>query len=167
MSIYRLSFCDVFLSAQPFFRATDPVAAIAIPSDIYAAYSMFVVTDTLRFVSFSLSLKADDLRVSDSPDKSSTQNELPLLPSSGPPAYQSILSAEPFSISPVLTRQQGFPAIAKLSLPASHNIKDEIKLTPDTLRYLATVAQRLGGEIGEVQFAIGTMKNRTDLCIKE
>lgn len=144
------------------------MAGIAIPSDILAAYNMFVVTETLRFVSFSLRLKADDLPIYDAPEKPSTQTELShLYPDASAPANPSLLSADPFSIPAVLTRPQGFPVIAKLSLPASHSIKDEIRVTPETLRYLATVTQRIEGEICEVQVAMGTVKIRTDLCIKE
>jgi nucleoporin NUP82 len=145
---------------------SDPVAAIAIPDDVYTTYCIFVITESLRFVSFSLSLRVESLDKPEAPEKPLVLTELSL-PSSGPPHYTSLVSADPFTTPPVLTRPLGFPSIAKLTLPKSHNIKDEIQLTPETLRYLVSVSQRITGEIREAMVACHAVKNRTDICKQE
>ena len=116
----------------------------------------------MRFVSFSLNFRTETLDpqlMSGIPNEIST---LPPLPLSDPPAYVSLLKTQEISIPEALQRPMGFPSIAKLSLPKSQSVKSEFVLTPETLRYLAVVAERISGEVNDVLLANRSLHLRVD-----
>ncbi|KAI5119910.1 hypothetical protein M0805_003714 [Coniferiporia weirii] len=147
--------------------SSDPVTAVVIPSDVYLTYSIFILTATLRVASFTLNLRTEGPVVPEPAEKRRDISLLPTSPSSTPPAYVSLLSTQPFTCPPALSRPMGFPTIAKLSLPQSHSVKAELRLTPETLRYLGTVSERISGEVHDAVIACHALKNRADLQKQE
>ena len=122
----------------------------------------------MQMVPFNLNLRTESLVPPDILEKTRDNSELPPLPpSNGPPAYTCLLTTHPLSIPPILERPLGLPTIAKLAVPKSHNIKSEIVLTPETLRYLANVSERIAGEIHEVHLAGHHIKSYADLLRQE
>lgn len=78
-----------------------------------------------------------------------------------------ILQEKPFEIPAVLARQMGLPSIAHLSLPKSHGMKEELRVTPETLRYIASVVEKITSEIHDVQLAFRALTFRHDLQRQE
>ncbi|KAH8118607.1 hypothetical protein DFH11DRAFT_1568326 [Phellopilus nigrolimitatus] len=149
-------------------KSSDPVTSVVIPNDVYLTYSIFILTSTMRVVTFALNLRTESLDPPEPSEKQHDTSALPaLLPASGPPAYVSLLTTQSFALPAALSRPMGFPTIAKLSLPKSHSIKDELRLTPETLRYLGTVAERISGEVHDAVIACHALKSRADFQKQE
>ncbi|EJD01179.1 uncharacterized protein FOMMEDRAFT_110790 [Fomitiporia mediterranea MF3/22] len=148
-------------------HSTNPVVAVVIPNDVYLTYSIFILTSTMRIVVFTLNLRAESAEGPETSEKSRDVLTLPELPASDPPAYVSLLAAQPFVHPPALSRPMGFPSIAKVLPPKSCNIKEELRVTPETLRYLASVAERITSEMHDAVVVCHTMKNRADLQKQE
>lgn len=139
-----------------------------IPKDVYLTYSIFVLTATMRVVTFSLNLRTESLDLPETSVKPRDRSALPTLPpASGPPAYVSLLATHPYTLPSALSRPMGLPSIAKLSPPKSRNVKDELQLTPEMLRYLGTLAERISGEIHDTTLACHSLKTRGDLQKQE
>ncbi|EEB91008.1 hypothetical protein MPER_10707 [Moniliophthora perniciosa FA553] len=90
-----------------------------------------------------------------------------LKPLDGPPAYVSLLGLEPWKPPPVLARATGLPSNPQLSLPTSGVKQVDFMLTPDTLRYLASTAAHLTGQVHEVQLAQRGAEGRAALQSQE
>ncbi|OBZ76188.1 Nucleoporin nup82 [Grifola frondosa] len=149
-------------------KSSNPVVGVAVPNDVYLTYSIFILTSAMRITVFPLKLQPDSPLSGPSElpvERKSVSRSSNAAPESGPPAYVSLLSAEPFVVPPVLSRALGLPSNPRLSLPPTS--KGEFMLTPDTLRYLGTTVERFTDQIHEVQLAHRAAESRADLQQQE
>lgn len=142
-------------------RSSNTVTSVVIPNDVYLTYSIFVLTTSLRLVTFALNLRTEAI---EPPPLSEQQGQLalPALPPSGPPAYNSLLTAQPFTIPPIFERPIGLPSMQRLSLPQDDSAKTQLNLTPETLRYLANAAERISIGVKDAQLAWVGLKTRIE-----
>ncbi|KAF8665610.1 hypothetical protein AX16_000066 [Volvariella volvacea WC 439] len=151
-------------------RCSNPIIGLAVPNDVYLTYSIFVLSSAMRITSLPLTLRSEAapeppveppaLEHASSPEVESPWTK----PVEGPTAYVSLLG-EPFKVPECLSRTPGLP---RLSLPqGAPNMKTEIVLTPDVLRFLATVIAQLTSQIHDVQLAYKNAVNRTSLQQEE
>lgn len=133
------------------------------PSDVYLTYSIFILTATRRFVAFGLNLRTEIIQSVSSKDAAKDVSLLPPIPDSdsGPP-YTSTLQARPFSPPSILSRPLGLPSIAQLAVPMPQNVHGELRVTPETLRYLTAVVEKISSEIHEVKIAFASLMQRHD-----
>ncbi|KLO19835.1 hypothetical protein SCHPADRAFT_864426 [Schizopora paradoxa] len=153
-------------------RSSIPIIAVSVPSDVYLTYSIFILTSTQRLITFPLNLRTESLDLVPSTSVSSTVIESSLLPPLPESASQksipaTILQEKPFEIPAILNRKMGLPSIAHLALPKSHGMKEELRVTPETLRYLASVVEKITSEIHDVQLAFRSLTFRHDLQRQE
>jgi nucleoporin NUP82 len=147
------------------------VVAVAIPSDVYLTYSIFILTSVMRLTVFPLNLQADSPPApspSILPKESSTE-PVPedhrlqsrwLKPVDGPPSYVSLLTETPYKV-PAILKPSGLPPLPKLSLPSSSS--SEFMLTPDTLRYIGKTIEQISGQIHELYIAQRAAEARASL----
>ncbi|KAI0750939.1 hypothetical protein C8Q80DRAFT_1335569 [Daedaleopsis nitida] len=89
-------------------------------------------------------------------------------PPEGPPAYVSLLSAEPWAIPPAIARPTGLPGNPRLSLPKPPGgSAGEMVLTPDTLRYLGTTVEKISSQIHDAELAHRATEARAALQEQE
>ena len=106
---------------------------------------------------------------SDSQDAFAVRDNEPgryLTPADGPPAHVSLLTEEPFTPPAILSRRSGLPSNPRLAI-GPHGTTEELKLTPDSLRYLGKVVTDLTNQIHEVLLANRAVALRNDLQKKE
>ncbi|EPQ59331.1 hypothetical protein GLOTRDRAFT_55221 [Gloeophyllum trabeum ATCC 11539] len=149
-------------------KSSNPVIAVVIPDDVYFTYSIFILTSAMRIISFPLALELD------SPPPSRTEKPLAIegpedpagsTTPEGPPAYVSLLGAQPFVPPSVLSNFSGLPSSPHLALPSEQ--KSEFMITPDSLRYLGTTVERFMAQIREVKLAQKCAESRHVLQIQE
>ncbi|KAL6309749.1 hypothetical protein BKA93DRAFT_876721 [Sparassis latifolia] len=145
-------------------KSTSPIVGVSIPCDVYLTYSIFVLTAAMRISVFPLLLSEDDF--SETPEVSTKPEPKLLLALEGPTAYVSLLGKEPFATPAILSRPASLPSHPRLSLPASA-IKSEFMVTADTLRYFATTAEFLTGQMQEVEAAHRASEARAELQFNE
>ncbi|TDL29694.1 hypothetical protein BD410DRAFT_817721 [Rickenella mellea] len=147
-------------------KSSNPIVAITVPNDVYLTYSIFILTSTMRIVSFALNLRTDhpDALPDGEPHRHRTQ--LPSLPDDQPVPFASMLSSKPFVIPGILSKPSTLPKVPRLSLPAS-SFKTELEVTPDTLRYLGSVMEQFTTDIRDVQLAQVAIVARMDMQRKE
>lgn len=104
------------------------------------------------------------MRIADNNLVQSTSRHLELLGDT--PPYTSLLGTEPWMPPSILSRNTGLPFNPRLSLPKDASQR-EFMLTPDTLRYLATVVTRYSDQVREVELAQHSAEGRAALQIQE
>ncbi|KAI6047305.1 hypothetical protein EDC04DRAFT_2622716 [Pisolithus marmoratus] len=147
-------------------RCSNPVIAACIPNDIFLAYSILILTSVFRIICLPLTLRTDlsssqDLQGAGSVPTSEKDRGF-LIPAEGPPAYVSLLGAEPFQLPSMLSQSSGLPSFPRMSV-GTPNTKNEFMLTPDTLRYFASVVERFLAQIREVNLAYRATEARATL----
>ena len=151
------------------YRSASPVAAVAIPSDVYLTYSIFILTTTMRVVIFPLNLRAE--AIEPAPEEVTTLQtaHTTIADSKESPSlnYASYIKATPYSPPAILQRQVGLASIRDIPFPKSHSMKTELVITPETLRYLKAVAERLCSEKHEAIIAFSELKSRLVLHTQE
>ncbi|KAJ4473481.1 hypothetical protein C8R41DRAFT_888262 [Lentinula lateritia] len=148
-------------------KSSNPVIALAIPDDVYLSYSIYILTSAMRITSFSLNPRPESPLLKSPADNNlvqSTSRHLELLGDT--PPYTSLLGTEPWMPPSILTRNTGLPFNPRLSLPKDASQR-EFMLTPDTLRYLATVVTRYSDQVREVELAQHGAEGRAALQIQE
>ena len=177
------------------YRCSTPVIGVAIPNDVYLTYSIFVLTSSMRMSVFPLTLRSESPLTSETrppspdkkplaiapppasafktlpstkPDPDPSPNALPE-PPEGPPAYVSLLSAEPWTIPPAISRPTGLPSNPRLSLPSNPaaSSSGDIALTPELLRYFGTTVEKLTSQIHDAQLAHRAAEARAALQEQE
>jgi nucleoporin NUP82 len=117
----------------------------------------------MRLVTFPLNLRAEPTEPVAEGDttipetvraETSTAKEFPET------NYANYISANPFKLPAILQRPVGFASIKDIPLPRSHSVKSELVITPETLRYLKAVAERLCSEKHEAVLALSELKAR-------
>lgn len=124
----------------------------------------------MRIVSFPLNLRTDTTdESSDSGDAKETSSLATSVDSTDvPPAgYACIIKAATFTPPPILQKQLGRASLLDIPLPKSHDIKSELVVTPETLRYLKAVAERICTQKHEAMLALGELKGRLALHNQE
>ncbi|RDX53954.1 hypothetical protein OH76DRAFT_1399124 [Lentinus brumalis] len=178
-------------------QCSTPVIGVAVPNDVYLTYSIFILTSSMRMSVFPLTLRSETsftaVTPASSPEKAplaigppptsaslpapptpqpklevtSSPKKLPA-PPDGPPAYVSLLSAEPWTIPPPVARPSGLPGNPRLSFPSNLSASGkEIVLTPETLRFLGTTVEKLSSQIQDVQLAHRATEARAALQEQE
>ncbi|KAJ4493007.1 hypothetical protein C8J55DRAFT_501950 [Lentinula edodes] len=148
-------------------KSSNPVIALAIPDDVYLSYSIYILTSAMRITSFSLNPRPESPLPKSPADNNlvqSTSRHLELLGDT--PPYTSLLGTEPWMPPSILSRNTGLPYNPRLSLPKDASQR-EFMLTPDTLRYLATVVTRYSDQVREVELAQHGAEGRAALQIQE
>jgi nucleoporin NUP82 len=157
-------------------RCSNPVIALCVPNDVYLSYSTLILTSVFRIASFPLNLRTT---LSHAVAPSSSEPPLPgitepptstgltasttcvpsdlLTPMDGPPAYVSLLGAEPFTPPAILTRCISLPRLSS-GTPAR-----EFMLTPDSLRFLGTQVASITAHIRAVLLAHRSVEDRVEL----
>ncbi|KAI0796551.1 nuclear pore component-domain-containing protein [Abortiporus biennis] len=152
-------------------KCSNPVIGVAVPNDVYLTYSIFILTSAMRVTTFPLTLTSDSIY----PSPEEPKNDKTVLAESQkmikdtpdtPRAYVSLL-VEPYSPPASLSRPSGLPFNPKLSLPPGHDPKAEFQLTPDTLRYLASLYEKFMQQVREVQLAYRAAMLRVSLQEQE
>lgn len=121
----------------------------------------------MRIVSFPLNLRTETPDSSPPAEAERDSTSLPSLPEGSSPAYVPLLAASPFTPPAALSRPSGLPSNPRLSLPSSQNMRSELQVTPDTLRYLGSVVEHFTAEIRDVQLAYRALIVRTELQRRE
>ena len=162
-------------------RCSNPVIGVAIPNDIYLTYSIFILTSAMRITTFRLGISTPSpqptpratpapLPPPETPSTSSALQVQPpdpwLQPPSENPPYVSLLEASPYHPPPIL-RSSGLPSQPRLSLPEGADKQKDFLLTPDTLRYLASKASAISGQIRDATLAYKAALARTLLQKQE
>jgi nucleoporin NUP82 len=114
---------------------------VAVPNDVYLTYSIFILTSAMRITALPLILNSSTITSLGSELSASTSHL-----ADGLPAYVSLLS-EPY----VVPKTVDVKSTKNLILPAPppYTKNGEFMLTPDTLRYLGQVVDRVTSQIRE------------------
>ncbi|KZT12830.1 uncharacterized protein LAESUDRAFT_668845 [Laetiporus sulphureus 93-53] len=147
-------------------KSSNPVIGVSIPDDVYPTYSIFILTSTMRIEISPLNLRSDMpfSLMAESPSVSKEEGPFALsLPAAGPPAYISLLGLEPYT-PPSNVSKSSSP---RVSLPPSLSPRGEFMVTPDTLRYLGTVVERITRQLSEINVAYHDAVVRQELQKQE
>ncbi|KZV77417.1 hypothetical protein PENSPDRAFT_672792 [Peniophora sp. CONT] len=143
--------------------ASHPVLAVAIPNDVYLAYSISVLTSAMHIASFSLNMRLES--AADPPSKAADKEKESvdfLKPLPGPPAYVPFPGAKPYELPPILSQ----PVATRFSVDPAHKNK-ELRITPDTLRYLHQQVERFSSAIRDAQSAYKDALQRREMQLLE
>jgi len=131
-----------------------------VPNDVYLNYSIYILTSSMRVVSFSLNMR------SGIPFKDEHKINVPadhlIKPAEGPPAYTSLLGTEPWEPPPGLS-STGLPATPHLATPESK----DFRITPDTLRFFSNKVDEIVTRIHGVESAYRQTNARSELQHEE
>ncbi|KAF8264938.1 hypothetical protein EI94DRAFT_1590773 [Lactarius quietus] len=141
-------------------KASNPVISVIVPNDVYLSYSLFVLTSSMRVVSFSLNMRPGDL-VKDEP-KSTVPEDRLIKPADGPPAYTSLLGTKPWQL-PTTLSSTGLPPTPRLATPGTK----DFRITPDTLRFLSAKVDEIAGRIHGIEAAYQQANGRVALQCEE
>lgn len=158
-----------------YLRSSHPIAGIMLPTDVYLSYNLFVVTNSLVIETFELALRVDDS--ADLPDRRPRhQSDVPSVPPSvlqsipsveaRDPSLVCLLSKEPY-VPPRVISLAAIDDLRKLGPPASVKNRQEIEITPESLRQFAMVVHQLQSHIRDVHMALHGLQNRLMLQDKE
>ncbi|KAI0265178.1 hypothetical protein BC834DRAFT_880424 [Gloeopeniophorella convolvens] len=143
-------------------KASNPIISVVVPNDVYLSYSIFILTSSMRVVSFSLNMRSGSPAPKDEPQSQTVSEDRLLKPADSPPAYISLLGTKPWDL-PAEHRPTGLPATARLATP---DTKD-FRITPDTLRFLGTKVDEITEHIHAVESAYFHTNTRADLQREE
>jgi nucleoporin NUP82 len=151
--------------ADQILRASNPVVAIAVPNDVYLAYSISVFLGAMHVVSFPLNVRIDSAqrpasRQADHEKSSESSRFLKPLP--GAPPCISYLGTKPYTMSLSLAR----PSTSHVALVPDQRAR-ELRVTPDTLRFLGQQVEQFMKQIRDVQVAYKEAVNRNELQKQE
>ncbi|EKM59400.1 uncharacterized protein PHACADRAFT_114086 [Phanerochaete carnosa HHB-10118-sp] len=145
---------------------SNPVVGVAIPSDVYLTYSIFILTSAMRTVVLPLTLESDPIANELSPSSvngaSDLKSSAAFLAIEGPPAYVPLIN-EPFRAPSILTRPNGLPGNPLLATPPPNGANSANVLTPEILRYLGKRVERFTGQIRDTLLAARTMEGHVQL----
>ncbi|VDB86566.1 unnamed protein product [Peniophora sp. CBMAI 1063] len=142
--------------------ASHPVLAVAIPNDVYLAYSITVLTSAMHIASFSLNVRLESAREHPvtAADKVGAVDFLKALP--GPLAYIPFPGAKPYEIPSILSQS----VATRFPVDSAHKSKD-LRITPDTLRYLHQQVERFSSAIRSTQGAYKEALQRREMQMLE
>lgn len=151
------------------------MVAVAIPSDVYLTYSIFILTASERIASFSLNLRADlkasvassSHTIMPTPDNNSILPALPVCSDTNSPLFRSVLQDKPYKVPDAFTQRMILSSIPQLALLDTANVKSDLQVTPETLRYLHSVGEKIAQEIVNVEVSFRALKARLILQKEE
>ena len=82
------------------------------------------------------------------------------------PAYASLLGTKPFELPKALSRTDGLPIAPRVALPESQR-SQELRVTPDSLRYTGKTVDTFTTEIRGIQSAYRDICSRVELQKRE
>jgi nucleoporin NUP82 len=132
-----------------------------VPNDVYLNYSIYVLTSSMRVVSFSLNMRSG-LPFKDDHKSSVVSVERVLKLAEGPPAYISLLGTESWE-PPTSLFSTGLPATPRLATPESK----EFRVTPATLRFFSGKVDEFVTRTHGVESAYRQANARIDLQHEE
>jgi len=141
-------------------RASYPVISVIVPNDVYLNYSIYVLTSSMRVVSFSLNMRSDLPFKAD--HKSSVSFDRLFKPAEEPPTYISLLGSESWE-PPTSLFSTGLPPTPRLVAPGSN----DFRVTPDTLRFFSGKVDEFVRRIHGVESAYRQANARVDLQDEE
>lgn len=145
-----------------------PVVGCHLVNDVYLGYSILLLTSALQFVGIELSLRVKDNSALASPSPApagSSQHSRKQL-ASDPPPYLSLLD-EPFNVPSVLAKRSTVSTVARLAGPAPSSSGGELKITPDTLRYMGKAVETFQSSIRDLVQGADEVQHRLELQMKE
>ncbi|KAI9513186.1 hypothetical protein F5148DRAFT_1273147 [Russula earlei] len=141
-------------------RASNPVISVIVPNDVYLNYSIYVLTSSMRVVSFPLNIRPGFSSKDD--HKSSVPDDRLLLPAEGPPAYTSLLGTKAWD-PPTGLSSTGLPVTPRLATPETK----EFSVTPTTLRSFSRKVDEIVTRIHGVETAYNQTNARIELQNEE
>lgn len=147
----------------------NPMRDLCIVSDIYLCYSFLALAQSGTLVALELSLRIDDpLEEAIAASQANRSDLHPLqADNKAPPAYASLLGDGPPFTSPAPFKSlRGLPAQPR-SATSGISSSSELRVTPETLRTLATTVQNLRGQMREVVQGGNTVQARLELQLEE
>ncbi|KAI0306969.1 hypothetical protein B0F90DRAFT_1807692 [Multifurca ochricompacta] len=141
-------------------KASNPVISVIVPNDVYLNYSIFVLTSSMRVVSFPLNMR------STFPHNEEHKSIVPanrLLKSADEPlAYTSLLGTKPWE-PPMGLALTGLPTMPRLITPETR----DFRITSDTLRFVSAKVDEVAARVHSVESAHRQTNARVDLQRKE
>ncbi|KAI0303864.1 hypothetical protein BC826DRAFT_980012 [Russula brevipes] len=119
-------------------KASNPVISVVVPNDVYLNYSIYVLTSSMRFVSFPLNMRPGFL------PEDEHKASVPLT-------------------APTGLFSTGLPTTPRLATPESK----EFRITPDTLRFFASKADEMIAHTHGVESAFRHASARIELQQEE
>jgi nucleoporin NUP82 len=141
-------------------RASNPVISVMVPNDVYLNYSIYILTSSMRVISFSLNMRSG-IPLKDAHKVSVPADRL-IKPAEGPPAYTSLLGTEPWEVPSGLF-STGLPATPRLVTPESK----DFRITPDILRFFSGKVDEFVTRIHGVESAFRQANARSELQHEE
>jgi nucleoporin NUP82 len=131
-----------------------------VPNDVYLNYSIYVLTSSMRIVSFSLNVRpgfppSDDHKISVPADRL-------FKPAEGPLAYTSLLGTKPWE-PPTGPSSTGLPSTPRLAIPESK----DFRITPDTLRFFSNKVDEIVTRVHGVESGYRQTNARSELQHEE
>lgn len=141
------------------------VVAVAVVSDVYLSYSFLALTAELQLVALELNLRI----INDDVDGEWANDTPSSITDGAGRGYVSLLGSGPAFVPPDPFKSvSGLPSQPLL---AGSNTglggKAELKVTPETLRFLGKTVERFRGEIRDVVRAGNAVQGRLDVQVRE
>ncbi|KAI0068934.1 hypothetical protein BV25DRAFT_1817857 [Artomyces pyxidatus] len=146
-------------------KASNPVVAVAVPNDVYLTYSIFILTSSMRVVSFTLNVRSDPAGLS--PADAVTEaveddDKRFLVPTSAVDTKASFLQNKPMEIPAIFNQ----PAMARI-VASGPMASQQLQITPDTYKFIGDKGDQFQRLITEVLHAHVKVRNRRELQINE
>ena len=139
------------------------MVAVAIPHDVYLAYSIFVLTSAMRMKVLPLSLQSE-ARSTISEELSTSQHKSkPLLLEAPESSTRGTFLQEPFEIPAPVAQPTHKPTTTYLPSPRPEGMTGPMTLSPDGLRYFAAATERVQSDVHEVMVASRALEMRMQL----
>lgn len=148
-----------------------PVVGVAIVSDIYLSYSFLALTVHGRLVSLELDLRNEEEDDEDQAHEAANTTSLASSSQSWqqqrPPVYTSLLGDGPaFKVPEPFSQGSGLPSHPRSALGKAGG-NGELRVTPETLRLLATTVEELRLEMRKLVRGGNVTQARLDLEVRE
>jgi nucleoporin NUP82 len=149
-------------------KSSNPIIGVAIPNDVYLTYGITILTSATRAISFPLNVRLDPLVHSEPElakdsysnlDSSDRRRFFEALP--GNKQYISLLGDSPFEVPPVFSNPPGPP------VTQTPGARQELRVTPDTLRYLGKVVDQFMRQLRDATTAYTATTVRSELQRQE
>lgn len=146
-------------------QLVNSICGFSIITDLYLCYSFLALAQSGSLVTLELALRVKDYEGIEDADRSKSKDALTLEEATVPPAYTSLLGDGPAFTPPAPFKTfQGLPSQPKI---ASQVSKDELRVTPHTLRTLATTVQGLREQMRDIVRGGNTVQSRLELQMEE
>ncbi|MCO5565645.1 hypothetical protein L7F22_019319 [Adiantum nelumboides] len=162
----------------PYEASLNPICSICIVSDIYLCYSFLALAHSGKLIARESNLRVEDnfqdaeegfdgdaskafgdeLKLGDLSQENSTKY------------FTSLLGEDPFTVPEPFTSIRNLPVQPRFALGdgmKGEKDKDELRVTPESLRTLATTVQTLRGQMREIVKGGNVVQSRLELQLEE